>query len=59
MHSPDSLNHASAVVNVRAGARVKGSAANSGIVNTDGTVNLSANADVVGGTTGTITAGAT
>lgn len=52
-------NHASAVVNIRSGNRIKGSAANSGIVNSAGTVNLSANSDVIGGTTGTITAGAT
>lgn len=52
-------NHASAVVNVRAGSRVKGSAASSGVVNTAGTVSVSPNADVIGGTTGTIGATAT
>lgn len=52
-------NHAGAVVNIRAGARVKGSAASSGVVNTAGTVNVSPNADIIGGTTGAISATAT
>lgn len=52
-------NHASAVVNIRAGSRIKGSAANSGVVNTAGTVEVSPNADVIGGTTGVVGATAT
>ena len=52
-------NHASAVVNIRAGARVHSTVAGRTLVNTLGTINLSSRADAIGTNTGSITAAST